>query len=276
VEYILNRYKNKGALKTMSTYQNHIMTEKNIIIIFDDKTVSYPRSHKLFQQVKENLENHNFDAIDFEAEVEKSLKKSSLPENVTIKKGFVKVDGKRLPEVLEKKVIEFYENGLPLYPIVNFYRNLMKNPSEESRKDLFTFLMKNQIPLTEKGMFRAYKKVRDDFTDSHTGTIDNSVGKVVTMPREAVNPNRHVTCSSGLHVASWKYAQGYTGQILLEIQINPQDVVSVPVDYNNAKMRVCKYKVIRVIEQPNENLLEIDPEDSDIDWGCIDESELEE
>jgi len=31
-----------------------------------------------------------------------------------------------------------------------------------------------------------------------------------------------------------------------------------------------------VIEQPNENLLEIDPEDSDIDWGCIDESELEE
>jgi len=276
VEYILNRYKNKGALKTMSTYQNHIMTEKNIIIIFDDKTVSYPRSHKLFQQVKENLENHNFDAIDFEAEVEKSLKKSSLPENVTIKKGVVKVDGKRLPEVLEKKVIEFYENGLPLYPIVNFYRNLMKNPSEESRKDLFTFLMKNQIPLTEKGMFRAYKKVRDDFTDSHTGTIDNSVGKVVTMPREAVNPNRHVTCSSGLHVASWKYAQGYAGQILLEIQINPQDVVSVPVDYDNAKMRVCKYKVIRVIEQPNENLLEIDPEDSDIDWGCIDESELEE
>ncbi len=276
MEYILNRYKNKGALKTMSTYQNHIMTEKNIIIIFDDKTVSYPRSHKLFQQVKENLENHNFDAIDFEAEVEKSLKKSSLPENVTIKKGVVKVDGKRLPEVLEKKVIEFYENGLPLYPIVNFYRNLMKNPSEESRKDLFTFLMKNQIPLTEKGMFRAYKKVRDDFTDSHTGTIDNSVGKVVTMPREAVNPNRHVTCSSGLHVASWKYAQGYAGQILLEIQINPQDVVSVPVDYDNAKMRVCKYKVIRVIEQPNENLLEIDPEDSDIDWGCIDESELEE
>ena len=259
----------------MSIYQNHILTEKNIIVIFDDKTVSYPRSHKMFQQVKENLERLQFDKIDFESEVEKSFKKSSVPENVTIKKGIVKVDGKKIPEVLEKKIVEFYEQGLPLYPIINFYRNMLKNPSEESRKDLFTFLMKNSIPLTEKGMFRAYKKVRSDFTDSYTGKIDNSVGKVVTMPRDKVDSDRTVTCSHGLHVASWNYAQDYRGEVLLEIQINPQDVVSVPIDYNNAKMRVCKYKVIRVVEQPNENLLVVDTEE-DLDWGCIDESEIEE
>ena len=40
-------------------------------------------------------------------------------------------------------------------------------------------------------------------------------------------------------------------------------------------MRVCKYKVIRVVEQPNENLLVVDTEE-DLDWGCIDESEIEE
>lgn len=260
----------------MSTYQNHIMTEKNIIVIFDDKTVAYPRSHNMFQQVKENLENHQFDKVDFETELEKALTKSHLPENVTIRKGVVKIDGKKIPGVLENKLVEFYKQGLPLYPIVNFYRNMMKNPSEESRKDLFTFLMQNKIPLTEKGMFRAYKKVRADFTDSYSGTFDNSVGKVVSMPREAVDSDREVTCSHGLHVASWDYAKGFSGEVLLEIQINPRDVVSVPIDYNNAKMRVCKYKVVRVIEQPNENLLEVDTEnseelESDLDWEVFEE-----
>lgn len=245
----------------MSVYKNHILTEKNIIIMFDDKTISYPRSHKFFPRVKECLEGMKFEELSSFVGLEDFEKKSSLPEGVTIKKNVVRVDGKKLPEVLEEKILEFWEKRFPLYPIINFYRNLMKNPSEESRKDLFTFLMHNKIPLTEKGMFRAYKKVRNNFKDSYTGTIDNSVGKVVTMPREKVNPDREVSCSQGLHVAAWEYAQGYPGEVMLEIQVNPQDVVSVPTDYNNQKMRVCRYKVIRVVEQPNDNMLEIDSEE---------------
>jgi len=30
------------------------------------------------------------------------------------------------------------------------------------------------------------------------------------------------------------------------VKVNPKDVVSVPVDYNNTKMRVCRYEVISV------------------------------
>lgn len=242
----------------MSVYRNHIITEKNIVVMFDDKVLSYPRSHKLFERIRTDLLDMRFDRLDLEENLEKHLKKSHLPDGVTIKKGVVRVDGKCLPEVLNEKVVEFYENGLPLYPIINFYRNLMENPSEESRKDLFTFLMANKIPITEKGMFRAYKKVKSNFMDSYTGTMDNSVGKVVSMPRERVNPDRTQTCSHGLHVASWEYAAKYSGEVILEIQINPKDVVSVPIDYNNAKMRVCRYKVVRVIKQPNEKILEID------------------
>ena len=152
----------------MSTYKNHILTEKNIVILFDDKTLSYPRSHKLFAKVKKNLQAMNFRDLDLLEEIQVSGKKSSLPSGVTIKAGIVRVDKKRLPDTLEEKIISFWEKGLPLFPIINFYRNMMKNPSEESRKDLFTFLMENRIPITEKGMFRAYKKVREDMTDSQT------------------------------------------------------------------------------------------------------------
>jgi hypothetical protein len=37
---------------------------------------------------------------------------------------------------------------------------------------------------------------------------------------------------------------------MLEVEVNPADVVAIPVDYNNAKMRVCKYKVLGVVTTP--------------------------
>ena len=36
---------------------------------------------------------------------------------------------------------------------------------------------------------------------------------------------------------------------MLEVEVNPSDVVSIPVDYNNSKMRVCKYKVLGVVDK---------------------------
>lgn len=247
----------------MSKYKTHILTEKNIVILFEDKTVSYPRSHPFFAGVREKLLKMDFSGLDLEESIEKSLKKSSCPKGVTINKGVVRIDKKRIPEPIEKKIIEFFNQGLPLYPVVNFYRNLMKNPSEESRKDLFDFIMVNKIPLTEKGMFRAYKKVTKDFKDCHTGKFDNSVGSTPEMPREEVNPNRNVTCASGLHAAAWEYAKGFSGSIIVEVQINPKDVVSVPVDYQQQKMRVCRYKVIRVVQAESQKILVMQEEEDD-------------
>jgi len=65
------------------------------------------------------------------------------------------------------------------------------------------------------------------------------------MNRDNVNPDANETCSHGLHVGAFAYANTFS-ELLLEVEVNPKDVVAVPPDYNNQKMRVCEYKVIRV------------------------------
>jgi len=91
-----------------------------------------------------------------------------------------------------------------------------------------------------------YKKVRDSWYDSHTGkTYLNKPGATISMPREKVDADRRNTCSRGLHVAAWDYAQGFRGTRLLLVKVNPRDVVAVPPDYNEQKMRVCKYLVLK-------------------------------
>jgi ribosomal protein S27AE len=111
---------------------------------------------------------------------------------------------------------------------------------------LFKFLEHNGHPITTEGNFIAYRAVRGDFLDKHTGTMNNAVGNVVEVPRSQVDDNPNNVCSHGLHVATLEYAKGFgtSGDRLLDVEVDPSDVVAVPTDYNGTKMRVCKFKVV--------------------------------
>jgi hypothetical protein len=136
------------------------------------------------------------------------------------------------------------EDGFDVAPLVEFMHNLMKNPSKRAVDELYGFLEKNSLPITPDGCFLAYKRVRGDYKDCYTGTMDNSVGKVVEMERNMVDDNRDNTCSTGLHFCSHSYLASFGGERTVIVKVNPADVVSIPSDYNNAKGRACSYEVI--------------------------------
>jgi hypothetical protein len=104
------------------------------------------------------------------------------------------------------------------------------------------------MPLAQDGRFMAYKRIKDNWTDCCTGSIDNSVGAKVSMPRQEVDDDPAKTCSSGLHACAKEYLRSFIGDRLIAIAIDPKDVVCVPHDYNNTKMRVCAYEVVNELD----------------------------
>ena len=173
-----------------------------------------------------------------------------------VRDGKVLIDGTEVHGDLGRQIMDFSNEGLPFEPLVKFYRNLCKNPSARVVSQLFSFLEKNQHPITEDGKFIAYKKVGADFKDLYTHTLDNSPGKTLEVPRNQVDENPNVTCSFGLHVANWDYAAnkyGTSADIMLEVEVCPSSVVAIPLDYNESKLRVAAYTVRSVVTNPNGN-----------------------
>lgn len=234
-----------------------IITDNNITVRYDNQTHIVPRTDGLADKLIDALKSKKLDLIPELVSVSKRVEKFSEG-NFTIKDGQIFVGGVLAPTVLGNKILKFSKEGLPYEPLVEFAKKLQLNPSFRSVNELFQFLEKNDHPITESGNFIAYKKVREDFKDVHSGTFDNSVGKVVQMPRNQVNEDSTQTCSNGLHVANYEYAANfYAGGVMLEVEVDPSDVVAVPVDYDNSKMRVCKYKVLGVVDRqhdPKESL----------------------
>lgn len=128
------------------------------------------------------------------------------------------------------------------------YLGIATDPNLSSKiiDRLFLFLSKNDLNITSDGKVLAWKVVRPDYLDKHSRTFDNSVGKVLEMPRNKVNDNDAQHCSYGFHVCSWGYLDHFAqhGDPVMQVEVDIKDIVSIPTDYNGEKVRVCKYKVV--------------------------------
>lgn len=238
-------------MQTLKFYQDHLISKRSIVIVFDHGPPSVLNSGSArFEEVKELLRSGQYEKAIEIVDLATAIS-SKTKGKFNVVDGVVVIDGEQLPNALSDKLLEFVEAGLPTSPLEKFWDNLKQNPADSAKEDLFSFLEANKVPLTSDGCFIAYKKVRDDWWDSHTGkTHKNVPGAVIRMDRNKVDHDRRNTCSSGLHVAAWGYASNFSGQRVLEIKINPKNVVAVPPDYSQQKMRVCEYMVLRQTDKP--------------------------
>ena len=185
-------------------------------------------------------------------EVRKNISKMGLELNDEFK---IFYKDKELPVDITEVLINFYnlysnyDEEESFNALQKFAFNLLENPNYENISDLYSFLQKGNLPITDDGHFLAYKVVNSKFMDKHTGTMDNSIGKIVYMDRKKCDLDRNSACSTGLHFCSRSYINGFysTGDKIIELKINPKDVTSIPIDYNQTKGRCCLYKVNKEI-----------------------------
>ena len=234
------------------TYKHHIQTAQSVVIVLSDRQVPIPVENPMYARVVAALNEHRYDDVPALVDMATHIKEASNGQFYVVD-GAVMINDEILPDTLSNRLIVFADDNLSCDPLVKFWANLKLNPSKESVAQLYGFLEHNGIPITEDGCFIAYKAVSRNtdgsLVDSYTKSISNNVGKVVTMDRDKVDPNPEQTCSRGLHVAAYRYAKfSYGGDVMLEVKVNPRDVVAIPTDYNNEKMRTCRYEVVAVCE----------------------------
>ena len=170
--------------------------------------------------------------------------------NITIENGSLFYKNINLKNGIAQRIIKSMNAGEDFEFYLPFLENLMLNPSERAVNRLFDFLEANDIEITTDGHFYAWKKVAADYKDIYTGEYDNTPnGKnPPRMDRNQVDEDDTTTCSRGLHVCSKSYLSQYgswsNGARVVKCKVHPQDVVAIPRDYKNAKMRTCGYVVV--------------------------------
>ncbi len=217
-----------------------------ISAVIDGKAFTVDTDHANYAKLIEAVKEKNWTEFVKLVDVAQGLK-NYLVGGVEISDGSITYQGQVIHNSLTTRILDFMRNDLPFEPMVKFLGNLLQNPSYRAVNELYDFLEVGELPITEDGCFLAFKNVRADFKDIYSGTMDNSVGQVLSMPRNMVDEDKNRTCSGGLHFCSIKYLPNFVdsdGGHTMIVKINPADVVAIPADYNNTKGRTCKYEVV--------------------------------
>jgi len=227
----------------MSEALPYVMLGNNITVYVNGTPHDVNKSHLNYNELVEAIKNGDWDTVKEVIDPTKALLKYGNG-RVSICGEELFYDDVELSSVLAHQIIRMYKEGFDIDPFIRFVENLMENPSKRAVEELYNFLDKGKMPITPDGCFLAYKRVRDNYTDVHSGKFNNSVGQTVTMPRNQVDEDKDRTCSTGLHFCSMGYLNSFGGSRIMVLKINPKDVVSIPSDYGDTKGRCCGYEVI--------------------------------
>jgi len=241
----------------MNVIPPNIITPKTITLVMEDgRPFQVPSTSALYNDLLEAIEDGDLEAI--ENVVNRSKEVADVLgqyDNVSVYRGHVEVDGISVSSYLVSRILNSANSGKSVDRLAKFLGNVMENPSRRAVQDLYRFVEESNLPITEDGCFLAFKAINPDYTDCRTGTIDNSVGAVVSMPRNNVDEDITRTCSYGLHACGPAYlgsAYGMNDQSkVVLVKINPRDVVAFPNDYHLQKLRCCRYEVYKEITGEN-------------------------
>lgn len=221
----------------------YMIQGNNVTVVINNTPHTISKNHVFYEKVIDGIKNGDWDVVEDVVNPKKTV--------VNYGNGNISIQGdklfwgeRELHNSFTQRIVEMYQHNMPLEPMVLFMENLMQNPSYRAVNELYGFMENCTLPITPDGHFLAYKKVRADYKDVYSGTMDNSVGAVVQMERNEVDDDKDRTCSSGLHFCSQSYLSAFGGERIMIVKVNPRDVVSIPSDYNNAKGRACRYEVI--------------------------------
>lgn len=219
-----------------------------ICAVVNGKSYTVAPDHTNYDKIIESIRSGDYDSFVKLVDVATAINEAVKGTGIKVSNGQVFFNGTVIHNSLTTRIISFMHDGLPFLPLCKFLENLMQNPSFRAVTELYDFLEVGELPITEDGCFLAFKNVRADYFDIHTGnTHRNMVGDKPSMPRNMVDEDKDKTCSKGLHFCSIKYLPHFSAcedTHTMIVKVNPCDVVSIPADYNNTKARACYYEVV--------------------------------
>lgn len=254
-----------------------------VTVLVDGQLLSAASDHPNFRQIMDAITNGEEDIahlFDVGQAIVKNFEDGPLSARVSIEGDTVLLDGEPVENTLTDQILRFLDEGVDDWkPLVRFVEKIEANTNEHTRAQLYNWLEANKgFTITDEGNVVGYKGVQpargggyESITagpalvdgDRVEGHVPNNPGSVVEMAREAVEHNPSRGCSTGLHVGTWGYAEGFGRGVVLEVEFDPADVVSVPTDCGAQKLRTCRYTVKQAIDAPYTTALRPSPEDED-------------
>lgn len=240
------------------TYVAHSQPDNKILVTFyfDDQEVQILTSENELPMLQLLAKKASWDEL---VELSNTMSRITKVSGITfdaVAKEF-SLNGIPLPQKYEQVVVNAYNeylqngNSNALKGLISLVHRLNVSNRMDKFEQLYEFLKHADITILKDGRFVGYKYLKQNskgFVDAYTEQIVQKDGDYIYTHEEQVNPDPTQTCSYGLHVGAWNYVSDQ--KWIAKVIVNPEDVISVPNDYNGMKLRTKGYTIVEILDFP--------------------------
>lgn len=242
----------------------HFVSDDVVTVVIEGQVHNFDKSHPNYEVIRSAVQEKDWQSVNANADYKKRFKTLTYGFFEITEEGLLLHRGEEVELDFAERIIALNEKDTKPSALLKFLERLKSNPSTISIESAIRFIVNNELPIDKDGYIFTYKRIKENWTDVHSGTMDNSIGNVVAMERDSVTLDPSQTCAAGLHVCSYDYLSSFGGARIVVCKVDPADIVSVPHDYNNAKMRVMRYEVITELKDGEK--IPADYIDETCDW----------
>ena len=142
-----------------------LVTEDVISLVINGKPYSVNRSSPTYGQVEAGLRDRLSDEELVKLFTISGAVRRFSSGDFEVVGDTVQYKGEAVPKLVSDRLIHLMRDGMPYEFLKNFWTRLHNNVSLRVRNELYTFLEHKGMCITESGMVRAYKAVRNDWLD---------------------------------------------------------------------------------------------------------------
>ena len=228
--------------------------DKISVVTADGSVCEWTFTNPQFQKICDMAEAENWIEIERFTQTEKKvLKSDKLNLNkegnleVTDRKGKFEVDSSdkfvQLCNILK-------QNGSTdetLKPVIPFLKKVAENFYINATHELYDYCRNMDFSITPNGNILAFKAVNRNMKAKYDNKTEYKLNEYTST--DVFDTNRDEYCSQGLHFCARNYLGGFadTNDIILILEIDPRDIVSIPSDNHFTKGRCKKCKVVKII-----------------------------
>lgn len=228
--------------------------DKISVVLANGSICEWSSSNSQFSKINKMVEAEDWIEIENFIQADKNIigsEKLVLNDKgnleVTTKKKKIEVDKDNRFTKLCSLIKENGTTDADLKPVIPFLKKVAENTFIDATKEIYDYCKNMDFEITKDGNILAFKVVNSSMKAKYDNETEYKLGKYTEV--ENFDTDRNTHCSRGLHFCARGYLNSYAepNDVVLILEIDPRDIVSIPTDCDFKKGRCRKCKVVRII-----------------------------
>lgn len=229
----------------------HLITNNSVTVFSNNFPYTADKTHPKFTQIVNKLRAGTFLSSDLSL-FDLSIEIPTTIGNLVVSKNGVEFFNPNtntktpIHGTIADRILENWQNGFEITGLANFLGKLLQNPYKVVIDNLYNYLEKYKLAISEDGDIVGIKAIHPNYTSIFKPSFRYCFSGTISELLSELETNPLASTGRGLYFGFEQFVFGFgrPDSLVIAVKVNPAHIIGIPEDSGYQKMRAHTLNVL--------------------------------